>query len=755
MSETAASQDLRANSKMGSFTTRESPPTRSLPQKSPLRDGLPFAHGRAALLKRSGAISPLRRGACGGIVARTTDRRAFAMRRGDTVTRITRRMNVSNLLIETLQVLQLRISRSSRQRFPRNTTNASLPHASRSASRFFSSQPAAPMAPPSERPQAIRVGPGQGARPRLRASGERLGGAGKRALKPATASADTPGGGRPLPSGAMTVDSRSERAPRAAATLALALLFGLAASEAHAGIAFVKNVGTNASATTGTTIAVTVPAAGVAAGNSVVLALAMGDAAGPVSGADSAGNVYDVAADVTNASHVRTVILATHNVAALASGNTITVTHPSVAARALSANEFSGVSKTAALDQTSTAAGASTSPSSGSTAATTRANELLIGAIGVDGPLADTFTAGGSYTALTRAGMGIVLRASASVSGFNGTSLSISKPAGVVAGDVLVASVDAAGGSGTTITAPSGWTLIRRDDSGTTLAMATYYKVAGSSEPASYSWGLGSSNVGAGGGIIAYANVDTGAPLNASGGQVNSSSASVTAPSITTTVPNTMLVGFFGIASQSSFTAPSGMMERYGVSSGGSTKVSSEGADVAQPAAGASGTKVATASSAAVNIGHLVALAPAPTSTINPEYRLVSATGAYSADGTLSPSRSWAAAIATFKAGVCGDGFVDPGESCDLGVNNGATGSCCTASCTFVPSSTVCRAAVNECDIQETCTGTSATCPADAVKAAGTACTDDGHDCTSDVCNGTVGAPACTHAVKAAGTACT
>src|SRR2546422_11471169 len=99
MSETAASQDLRANSKVGSFTTRESPPTRSLPKRAPLRDGLPFAHGRAALLKRSGAISPLRRGACGGIGARTTDRRAVAMRRGDTGAPITRPLNVHKLPI--------------------------------------------------------------------------------------------------------------------------------------------------------------------------------------------------------------------------------------------------------------------------------------------------------------------------------------------------------------------------------------------------------------------------------------------------------------------------------------------------------------------------------------------------------------------------------------------------------------------------------------------------------------------------------
>src|SRR5437667_1919810 len=323
------------------------------------------------------------------------------------------------------------------------------------------------------------------------------------------------------------------------AIVTLALLLPLAASEARAGIGFVKNIGTNSSATTGTTIAVTVPAAGVAAGNSIILTLAMGDAAGTVSAADGV-NTYTVAANVTNASHVRTVILSAQNVTALASGATITVTHPSVAARALSANEFSGVSKTAALDQTSAASGTDTNPSSGSTATTTLANELLIGSIAVEGPLADTFTTGGSYTPLTRAGTGIVLPNFAST-GVRATSLTISKPTGVVAGDVLVASVDAAGGTGTTITAPSGWTSIRRDNSGTTLAKETYYKVAGSSEPASYSWGLGSSNVRASGGIFAYANVDTSAPINASGRHVNGSPPSVIAPPNRNPVANPML----------------------------------------------------------------------------------------------------------------------------------------------------------------------------------------------------------------------
>jgi RHS repeat-associated protein len=48
-----------------------------------------------------------------------------------------------------------------------------------------------------------------------------------------------------------------------------------------------------------------------------------------------------------------------------------------------------------------------------------------------------------------------------------------------------------------------------------------------------------------------------------------------------------------------------------------------------------------------------------------------------------------------------------------------------------------CRAAAGECDLAETCTGTSATCPTDAKKPPNTACTDDGNVCTTDQCDGT------------------
>ncbi len=76
------------------------------------------------------------------------------------------------------------------------------------------------------------------------------------------------------------------------------------------------------------------------------------------------------------------------------------------------------------------------------------------------------------------------------------------------------------------------------------------------------------------------------------------------------------------------------------------------------------------------------------------------------------------------QAGAC-----DVAETC-----NGSALTCPADG--FASSATVCRSATGECDAAETCTGTSAACPADTKKASGTACTDDGNVCTKDQCDG-------------------
>jgi len=87
---------------------------------------------------------------------------------------------------------------------------------------------------------------------------------------------------------------------------------------------------------------------------------------------------------------------------------------------------------------------------------------------------------------------------------------------------------------------------------------------------------------------------------------------------------------------------------------------------------------------------------------------------------------------ATCVPNICGDGILQPNEECDDG--NTATGDCCSPTCALVAAGTVCRASAGQCDVAESCTGTSGTCPADGFVVNGTSC-DDNNACTqSDSC---------------------
>ena len=60
---------------------------------------------------------------------------------------------------------------------------------------------------------------------------------------------------------------------------------------------------------------------------------------------------------------------------------------------------------------------------------------------------------------------------------------------------------------------------------------------------------------------------------------------------------------------------------------------------------------------------------------------------------------------------LCGNGIIEGTETCDDG--NTANGDCCSSTCQYESASTVCRASAGACDVAETCTGSSAPCPAD------------------------------------------
>ena len=147
------------------------------------------------------------------------------------------------------------------------------------------------------------------------------------------------------------------------------------------GPAFVKNVGTAACGNTSNVI--TVPAGGVAAGNTLVVRVTLragSPGTGTVSVADSKGNTYTVDKDITNA-NIRLVILSANVATALVSGDTITASHPPVnpSATGLVATEFSGIVATNRVDVSASATGSSLTPSVSVT--TTNAKDLVYGAI--------------------------------------------------------------------------------------------------------------------------------------------------------------------------------------------------------------------------------------------------------------------------------------------------------------------------------------------------------------------------------------
>lgn len=190
-------------------------------------------------------------------------------------------------------------------------------------------------------------------------------------------------------------------------------------------------------------------------------------------------------------------------------------------------------------------------------------------------------------------------------------SITIAKPTGVVAGDVMIANIAQSDDNDTVSNNAnlSGWTLIAGADlAGITERYGTVlYKVAGASEPANYTFDLDNDATGNAGAIIAFSGVDTtggvtasgaaGGPFDVDPGNLNVTNASTaTTSSITTVSANAAVIMLAQVAGSNSnysswtTTSPGGLTELYDAGTNSNERASVGAAWAIKATAGTTGT---------------------------------------------------------------------------------------------------------------------------------------------------------------------
>lgn len=193
-----------------------------------------------------------------------------------------------------------------------------------------------------------------------------------------------------------------------------------------------------------------------------------------------------------------------------------------------------------------------------------------------------------------------------------GSQLTIRRPPGIEAGDVLVAGIAKHEQINTAIKAPAGWSLVRDtigsdDRVAEDLELAVYTRVVGSSEPSSYTWRTADPD--ANGAILSYSGISSSDPVLASASRSEERRITdINVPSLKVAVPNAVLVLFATIEGDTPnpITPPSGFSER----AERAVHPTIEGADRAFPRTGSTGDRVAKAPHKGNSIATLLVLRP-------------------------------------------------------------------------------------------------------------------------------------------------
>ena len=138
----------------------------------------------------------------------------------------------------------------------------------------------------------------------------------------------------------------------------------------------------------------------------------------------------------------------------------------------------------------------------------------------------------------------ITQRGTATSATTTSTTLTISKPAGVIAGDVMIVNITQTGNTGTNASL-TGWNLIAgaQQSSGAPRRSTILYRVADGTEGISFSFTLGSGTTSAVGSVIAFSGVDASVVFDVAPGSMDTGGGTtITVTGITTVSANAAIV---------------------------------------------------------------------------------------------------------------------------------------------------------------------------------------------------------------------
>jgi MSHA biogenesis protein MshQ len=202
-------------------------------------------------------------------------------------------------------------------------------------------------------------------------------------------------------------------------------------------------------------------------------------------------------------------------------------------------------------------------------------------------------------------------------------SITLTAPAGIVAGDMLLAWIATSSSTQPDVaTSPAGWTGAEVYDTVNRYGVASYYKVVTAADVAgttTYNWTL-TTSAPAAATVMAFRGVLNSSPIADYGDLVSGSAISHVAPSVTPGVANSMLVALYAVdnGNADTMSLPAGMTQIFqGATGNGSSGLLIETFYQAWAPATATGTRTTNSgnSLSAAATGALIALQPAPVTT--------------------------------------------------------------------------------------------------------------------------------------------